>query len=427
MKEAITSLPPIDELDHVLRTITARLAREVTDPSISSPTWSAFEWGIARAIATMQGVAPLLAVHANWEGCSEWHRFLFAQRNHVTGRHRRIESLLEQIDFRSRQEGVALLALKGAALHAIGIYVAGDRPMADIDLLVRDNDRATAAKLLQDCGFELSFSNWRHELFESQFERRATTGYGEHTNNPIKIELHSSVRERLPVAEVDITQFMFPISARLGLNPYRSVAALMLHLLLHAASNMRAHALRYIQLIDIGRLAGRFDTADWNALLAMRSNRRSLWWAAAPLILTSRYFPNAVPESIVNGLLEECPWLLRRSARRYSLADVSWSNVRVYALPGIEWCRTLGDALRFMASRISPGHEMREEMRRFDRNEGSGGVVPWYGISQLRRIARWAFSRPQRVQTLIAVHSALTWNPERALSSDQLPKMSSTD
>jgi hypothetical protein len=427
MKETITSLPPFGELDGLLRTITERLARELSDPSIAPPHWSEFEWGIARAVATMQGVAPLLAARTKWEGQTAWHRFLVEQRNHVAGRHRRIEDLLEQIDVRSRQKGVALLPLKGAALHAIGIYAAGDRPMADIDLLVNDCDRGAVAKLLQDCGFDLRFSNWRHELFEPRFEPRATTDYGEHTSNPIKIELHTSVRERLPIAEVNITQFMFPLPSKLGLNTYRSSAALMLHLLLHAANNMRAHALRHIQLHDIARLAERFETADWNLLLGMRTSHLSLWWAAAPLILTSRYFPNAVPESIMHNLSAECPWLLRRSANQYRLADVSWSNIRVYAFPGIEWSKTLGDALRFMASRMLPDHEMREEMRRYDLNEGSRAVVPWYGISQRARIARWVLSRPLRVQTLMAVRAALARDLKDLPPSIQLRKTPSSD
>jgi hypothetical protein len=427
MKEPITSLPPIDELDGVLRAITERLARELTDPSSSPPPWSEFEWGIARAVVTMQGVAPLFAAQTNWQNQAEWYRFVLEQRNHVAVRHGRVEDLLEQIDFRSQQKGIALLPLKGAALHANGIYAAGDRPMADVDLLVREADRSGAAEVLQDCGFNPSFSNRRHELFEQRFERRAAAHYGEHASNPIKIELHTSIRERLPIAEVDITQFMFPLSVQSGLNAYRSNAALMQHLLLHAANNMRAHALRYIQLIDIARLAERFETTDWNEMLEMRAGRASLWWAAAPLILTSRYFPGAVPQSIMSNLSADCPRRLRRSAHRYRLADVSWSNIRIYAFPGIEWCGTLRCALHFMASRLLPDQEMREEIRRFGLNEASGAVVPWYGISQSARVARWLFSRPLRVQTLMAVRSALTQAPTSASPSIQLPTMPSPD
>ena len=44
----------------------------------------------------------------------------------------------------------------------------------------------------------------------------------------------------------------------------------MMHLLLHAAGNMRARALRLIQLHDIARLAQAFGSGDWKELLAAR-------------------------------------------------------------------------------------------------------------------------------------------------------------
>jgi len=40
----------------------------------------------------------------------------------------------QRIDERGAPEGIAAVALKGAALHAIGLYAIGERPMADIDL-----------------------------------------------------------------------------------------------------------------------------------------------------------------------------------------------------------------------------------------------------------------------------------------------------
>jgi hypothetical protein len=51
--------------------------------------------------------------------------------------------------------GVALVALKGAALHAQGIYSAGERPMADLDLLVSEDNMARATELLTELGFSL--------------------------------------------------------------------------------------------------------------------------------------------------------------------------------------------------------------------------------------------------------------------------------
>ena len=43
--------------------------------------------------------------------------------------------------------GIALVPLKGAALHAMGIYAAGERPMADVDLLVREEQSPRATEI----------------------------------------------------------------------------------------------------------------------------------------------------------------------------------------------------------------------------------------------------------------------------------------
>ena len=408
MKRDSIKLPPINKVATVLRKITERLALELATPSHEPPAWGDFEWRIARAVAAMQGVSPLLCTVLRWRGPASWRQFLEEQREHVVARHRRIMQLLNVIDSRARCEGVAIVALKGAALHANGVYEAGQRPMADVDLLVRDEDLEATTKLLENCNYEVTFSTWRHHLFESRSRTNSiTVGLGEHTDNPIKIELHTSIRERLPLTETEITQFLFSRLLQPGLNPYPSPASLMMHLLLHAAGNIRAHALRLIQLHDIARLAARFSPANWEELLTARPDDRGLWWAAVPLMLTARYFPNTIPTFVIARVDEECPWPLRKIASRQLLTDVSWSNIRVYALPGIEWSRTPGEALRFTLSRIWPSRDAREELHRFAVHHPGASKVPWYGISQGARILRWTFFRPPRVQTLLVVRAAL--------------------
>lgn len=400
--------PPLIKISAALLEITETLARELGAPTDRLPAWDYFEWRIAQAVAAMQGVSSLLSTQLRWKGPESWRRFLQEQRDHIAGRHQNIARLLKRIDSSARREGVPLLALKGAELHRLGIYEAGERPMADVDLLVSDTNLSAMTRVLKDCGYELTFTTWRHHLFESSLtERPSAVGLGEHIDNPIKIELHTSIRERLPVSETDITQLIFPSAAHAGLNAYPSIATLMMHLLLHAAGNIRAHALRLIQLHDIAQLATRFGHSDWAELLRARPSERGLWWAVAPLMLTNRYYPVAVPPYVVARLSEDCPWLLRRASRRQYIGQVSWSNMRVYAFPGIEWSRTPLEALRFMISRILPNRGARSELKRFAALHPGAAEVPWYGISQSGRILRWAFSNPPRVQALLPVRAAL--------------------
>jgi Uncharacterised nucleotidyltransferase len=407
------ALPPLATVAAALRNITELLAHEITCPTEQPPPWDDFEWRVAQAVASMQGVSSLLCDGLRWQAPASWRRFLEGQRQHVAGRHRKIVQLLDGIDSRARREGIALVALKGAALHANGIYRAGERPMADIDLLGREADVQATSRLLADSGFELTFTTWRNLLFESRLRRVSAAGdLGENINRPIKIELHTSIRERLPMCDYEITEFIQPRAAQPGLNAYPSAASLMMHLLLHAAGNMRSHALRLIQLHDIARLSERFGPRDWEELLLARPNGRPPWWAVPPLILTERYYPGRVPADVIDRLAPQCPWLLERTARGQLLADVSWSDIRVNALPGIEWSRTPQEALRFVISRIWPSLDERFELQHFAEHHPGASEVPWYGISQAARILRWVFSKPPRVQTILTVQAALAQRHE---------------
>lgn len=407
--ERPNDLPRMTKIASALAEVTERLARELTLPTEEPPPWSEFEWRIARAVAAMQGVSSLLAASIRWREPSNWLRFLENQRRHTLGRHLRIMELLDRINLDARRAGIALIALKGLALHERGLYKAGERPMADIDLLVYETNIEPITRLLDDCGYDLTFTTWRHRLFETRHRPAGWTsdGLGEHVNNPIKIELHTSIRERLPISETDISQFLFPPNARAGVNTYPSDAALMMHLLLHATGNMRAHALRLIQLQDIARLASRFKAVDWEELLVARPNGQRLWWAVPPLALTAHYYPTAIPAAVLARVERQCSWFLNKLSRQQRLTNVSWSNIKVHAFPGIQWSRTPREAVRFMFSRMVPSRDARIEIQRFAANQPQASNIPWYGISQGERILRWLFSRPPRVQTLLSVRAAL--------------------
>lgn len=402
------ALPPLAEVAAALRKVTEALAHEITATTDQPPSWGDFEWRVARAVASMQGVSSILSTCLKWKAPMDWMLFLQEQQNHVAGRHRKIEELVHGIDSRARRAGISLLALKGAALHAIKLYRSGERPMADIDVLARESDVEAATRVFEDCGFELTFTTWRNSVFESRLRRVSTAGdFGENTNFPIKIELHTGIRERLPISEIDITPFLFAGSPDVGLTAYPSIASLMMHLLLHAAGNMRSRALRLIQLHDIALLAARLTRSDWDELLGARPSGQTLWWALPPLSLTARYYPRAIPAFVMIRLEAECQWLLRKTSRGQTLTDVSWSNIDIAALPGIEWSRTPREALRFVSRRIWPSRDDRLELQHFAADHPGASEVPWYGISQSGRILRWVFSRPPRVQTLLSVRAAL--------------------
>src|SRR5258708_38778288 len=190
-------IPEPVALDRTLRKITEVLALELACPTQAVPDWSDFEWIMARAVAAMHGVSPLLSRALRWQGPAVWTGFLEEQRAHTATRHLRIEDLLLRLDQRAREAGVAAVALKGVALHAFGVYQAGDRPMADVDLLVRPADAPRTAKMLESLGYAESFTTWKERAFTCGDEQEPAI-LGEHSTTGIKIELHERIGERLP-------------------------------------------------------------------------------------------------------------------------------------------------------------------------------------------------------------------------------------
>jgi hypothetical protein len=401
-------LPRFAEIEAALCKITETLAGELAAPTNEPPSWTEFEWRIARAVAGMHGISTLLYARLPWEGPKGWQMFLREQQQQSVARHEQTVRLLQMIDSQARHQNTSFVALKGAALYRKGLYASGERPMGDIDLLVRADGVSSAALVLEACGYEAAFISRRHQVFRP-LDKSIPTGnlLGEHVDSPINIELHTRIAERLPVTEVDITQFVFSPTMQAGLNPYPSLGSLMIHLLLHAAGNMKARALRLIQLHDVSLLAARFSSNDWAEFLATFANDRSIWCAYAPLKLTAQYYPGVIPPDVIERLRLDSPWLLSRFVRHQRLTAVSWSNIRIEAFPGLEWSRSALEAFEFMHSRIWPSRQARSELKDGAAQIPNSSSIPWYGLAHGTRILRWVFSRPPRVQTLLSIRAAL--------------------
>jgi hypothetical protein len=170
---------------------------------------------------------------------------------------------------------------------------------------------------------------------------------------------------------------------------------------------MRAHALRQIQLHDIATVARSLYEQDWRALLEPRNATDERWWLYPPLALAARYYRESIPAEVLQAARSACPRDLRIAAARQSLTDVSWSNLRIHAFPGIEWARTPLDAMRFVRARVLPGRRSLAELEFARQAQPQLDQVPWYGVSHGSRILRWLFSRPPRVQTITSVMAAL--------------------
>jgi hypothetical protein len=399
------AVPSPAKLQPSLCTVTEKLAQELASPTQIAPDWSDYEWTIARAVAAMHGISPLLSRSLQWQGPGRWTAFLDEQRTHTRTRYGRIQELLLSIDRKARERGIAATALKGAALHQLGLYEAGDRPMADVDLLVRPADVERTAALLASLGFRQSGQTWKERIF-TPVDDSASAEFGEHAANSLKIELHERVCEKLPLYLTDISESIFPSRPTPGLNGYPSNASLMRHLLLHAAGSMAFQGLRILQLHDIALLAGLMSDADWNEIGGSGPTPARMWWAYPPLEMTLRYYQAAVPKHVIAALKNDCRFVLRALGAKKSLVDVSYSCLWVKAFPGIEWSQSIGELLGFAASRVRPNALHLAHRKRTATSETWAKQDEWSRMSQGRRMLRWLTSRQTRPVTMHTIAAA---------------------
>ena len=125
---------------------------------------------------------------------------------------------------------------------------------------------------------------------------------------------------------------------------------------------MCTYALRQIQLHDITLLAAQLSFADWQRLLDTPETAGGAWWMLPALALTEQYYPGTFAPEVLAEFAARCPPLLRHRAMRTTLTQVSWSNLRIAAFPGIHWSRSPLEALRFARTRIFPNRVALDEL-----------------------------------------------------------------
>jgi hypothetical protein len=404
MSDVHPDLPPFATIQAALVAITDRFVRELGTPEETGPDWNDFEWGVARSVCVMHGLAGMLVERLRWRGPDSWVKFLGEQQRHMRLREARAREILARLHDATRSRGIAVVPLKGAALLALGVHGDGVRPMSDIDLLVAPENAAVVAETLESLGYRPTAVTRRHTVFVPVDQALPDT-FGEHVDNPFNIELHPAITEPLPISLVDITARVWPRDAHPGVNNYASNAALFCHLLLHTAGSMRTNTMRFMQLIDLARLAPRLSREEWTELTG---DGEHAWWKYPVLRMVARSFPDVIPADALAAARAACPALLLHGSARHDVPRVSWTNLSILALPGYEWSRTPLELVRYARSRLLPKHQALAEIAAAVTHQPVLLRVPWYNQSHLTRVLRWITSRPPRVQTLATVLAGQT-------------------
>ena len=288
----------------------------------------------------------------------------------------------------------------------MALYQAGERPMADIDLLVLPSQVAWLDATLRVLGYRREGATQRHDVYEP-VDAGSAAVLGESAGAPLRIEVHPRVSEQLPDSSVDITGGLWPVAAVAGVLPYASRVELFRHLLLHAAGNMAKRWLRLVQLMDLARLGAGFAGDDWRQLLDAADGARQCWWMYAPLRLMHRTLGVAPPRWFMDLLRAQCPWSLAWQVEHTELAGYSGSHLWVGALPAVAWSRSPVELGRYVWQRLHPDAQVVDYQAHYARRQSWGRDGGWYTHSQAARALRWLVSRPPRPQVLAAVRQSL--------------------
>jgi hypothetical protein len=183
---------------------------------------------------------------------------------------RRLVRMMHYLEFivgRFNTVGVDVMALKGAALHLTLYRQPRDRPMVDLDLLVRPADARRALTILEETGCLRRHTPMREDFFPRYYyEIEYTAG----TLDPIEIDLHVRPFRLLRYARVVPDEALWARAERLRLGSAELLVPSPEDMLIHLATHCAIHACGEQKwLEDLRRWVETHGRCiDWDRLLA---------------------------------------------------------------------------------------------------------------------------------------------------------------
>lgn len=254
--------------------------------------------------------------------------------------------------------GVSVILLKGAALAKTIYPSIADRPMGDVDLLVRPTDRDRARAALEAAGYQfVPESQQRFSPFDTEF----TGEMAFWQNDQFLIELHweltpSEWIRRLAALDMET---LWREAVPLQLDGQQALQLSPCDTLLHLCLHLTAHGYAHPNgLRDIRELLGYWRPFPW-AQFAARA-RRFRMGSMCYFVLEAMCAAGkiAVPQEVLDVLRPPAwqPWLVRQIAdpRKALVGKLGASRPRSYLLHLAVADRAI-DVLRVIAWLLFPG------------------------------------------------------------------------
>lgn len=372
-------------------------------------SWQPEQWTWVRTAMLVHGIAPLL--YQTLRKQLAWNELPASLKKDLREYYelngQRLAILMAELHAileATRQAGIPILPLKGAALTGHYYEDPALRPMADLDFLVPPGDQGSMGALLRELGYQKIRSAPRHQrylLTRRNFQVACTQS--EHPDNPYLVEVHPEVEEEYRGLSYRITGDLWAGSAPalFGGTPGLLVKpwALLQHLLVHASRDLMDHRARLIQLYDISLVMPRLDRSDWKNLRQAAERRGTARWLYAPLRLMERYLGRPAPHEVMAYLRQDTPARLRLFLERTDLYTVSYLNPFPKSLiDTLSWHRSGRELLVAVRHLVLPP---AQDPRLLSQNRPLLTALVVYGWRQMRGILGTWLRLPQHGRTRI--------------------------
>jgi hypothetical protein len=244
-------------------------------------SWDQATWRVAESVTLIQGIAPYL--HHALPRTPVYAALPPSFRQHLAREYalnaervRRLHDDLALILRDANRSGIPVMPLKGSLLSARHYAAPALRPMADLDLLVRPEDKPGLSALLEKLGYRLAPPKVRHDTTATYInpDGYAPPRPGEHPDNPRPVDLHTDLKKGLQdgVALYDLTAFIWRESQETELLGQRAWTPTPERFLVHLATHALRHcmyrtgrAMQWLDLAHVAPLTRQLDPpdADW--------------------------------------------------------------------------------------------------------------------------------------------------------------------
>ncbi len=346
-----------------LMTVTNELARWLPgSEGAGVANWTQSEWEAALWVVYWQNALPWLAqrVHAAKIMLPEGVNGRLQTINSAS--RERTEVMLEactEILAAFQQAGIETILLKGAVLAPLVYPDPFQRPLADLDLLIRPKDVAASREIMLN---QLSYRYYSRSAEDEVYLRgeRKTNIWAPDNVHPV--EVHFTLREEYAGIGYELAEVMWRESAE---RPYwqnttariPNPAALLLHVCAHTTSDWIIQRGRLMHIDDIRQLCAQMKPEDWQTFgqLVQPGTARFIYPALA---FVGKYTQLDIPTNMLNSLREDCPPALLAWLTHTGLAEASESNPTNRSGIGLDIARRLArsrlDMVRFWLRSFFP-------------------------------------------------------------------------